>query len=206
MSFFRDRYQGAGAIAARAPAPRSAPAPTIGLRGARDYIAMGRVQIGGPGTYGLPTVGGGGVKPTKPTVQRSFSVRPLSPIQVRGPNGGGKTGGGVEGGRTPVPSTVVPFPGTPITPSTPIITPIYDPGPSGGGGGGAPSSGGSAGGGVGPIQETDTPVIEDDVEIVLEATPTTPAPASKSKLPLILIGGGILALLLFGSKKKRRTP
>ena len=39
MSYFKDRYQGAGAISANARAPRSAPAPSVSGLGAIDYRA-----------------------------------------------------------------------------------------------------------------------------------------------------------------------
>jgi hypothetical protein len=49
----------------------------------------------------------------------------------------------------------------------------------------------------GPIREADAPAI---VKIAAAAPPQAqipPAPAKKSNLPLLLIGGGVLALLLF---------
>jgi len=84
MSYHKDRWQGAGAIAAAAPAPRSAPAPMVGRRalGAiADLTSLGSkctvvdangVCIQGPNTRAPQTrvLGGGAIQPqaiTPPT-------------------------------------------------------------------------------------------------------------------------------------------
>lgn len=108
MSYFNDRFQGVGAIAAAAPAPRSAPAPSFGrelalLRRQDPELRLplrtryGRPREVAPGVYvqaastKRPPVLLSGLMPGRP---------PLSGTPVQHQDGGGSGGHGRGGGRT----------------------------------------------------------------------------------------------------------
>lgn len=79
-TYFKDRYQGVGAIAAEAPAPRSAPAPSVGafsreMRRADPMLALPRVARRGRVGHPLPGVITRRVGEVRPPVLLS-GVRP----------------------------------------------------------------------------------------------------------------------------------
>jgi hypothetical protein len=97
--YFRDRYQGVGAIAAAAPAPRSAPAPSFGRlarTGGGGVCPQGCFPLE-DGTCDCPHVSGGQVmqrrrRAAAPRVSR-MGGRAMGAIQVDNEGGGGGRGG-----------------------------------------------------------------------------------------------------------------
>lgn len=221
--YFRDRYQGVGAIAAAAPAPRSAPAPTFGrmartmkraggrcgdcldlgdrcdcsvLRSGRvrAMSGLGRIQVDDGGGGG----GGGGRTPT--TTTSKSPLRQIMPGVLAPPV------------RTTAPTkppllatqpltmvaTAVPSPGY-LPPRTPVKT------NTAGGGAGYPGSPAYTGGGGagGALTQMAPPDLGPELEPPPGSAMTGGLPGGAAKL-WVALGLGAAAFFTYRHFKKRR--
>ncbi|MCC7024560.1 MAG: hypothetical protein IT338_17165 [Thermomicrobiales bacterium] len=184
QDYFLDRTQGAGAIAAHAPAPRSAPAPM--LRGRR---ALGAINQGGPGQdSGSGASGGSGTGP-RTLVTVAFPVpRPRGMPALPAPKPPRLT-------TLPPLQTLTPVkaqPGRPALSTSTSVTPgTVAPQP------GRPASGGGGGGGGGGFYDE-----IDEIPTKASAEPAAPAP---KKLPWwIWAGAAAGGVVLYRTITKRK--
>jgi hypothetical protein len=195
VTYFRDRYQGVGAIAADEPAPRSAPAPTVRGHATRDYRATPesrRVVRQALGMAALvPAIS------TSTPLYPSSPTGPLSEVEVRsimGPRPTVSIGSGV-GSQTITGIMTAPPPPPPVAGLSPIAPIVTAPPP--------PPSGGTS-----PVAPPVAPSTAAPPSMIGPSMPdgtSAPAPSSSSfLLPLLLVGGGAAAYFLW--KRKKRTP
>lgn len=205
-TYFRDRAQGPGAIAANARAPRAAPAPTI--RRAIGYVPTGKMRIDDDGG---DSGGGGGPAPVPGT---PFNMPPRT---------GTKTSGRAPA-RTPAaiprpkvaPSPKVmplqtsnaalnqmvallpPAPAATVAPTTSTTSAPPKTSTIIGGGGGGMTAAPKAGSSLSPLTQ-----LPGDDEVV-ESAMTAVAPEGAGKVFLVLALGGTAAYLAYRHFSKRK--